>query len=362
MTSTGLKKYEQELDVLMEWVSQHLKSMSDVPRLQDVVQYAYATLGYHHIPRHVIAKKLRLHPAYLMNSSQSRGKQRWKRYRPILTGVLGSLHGDIGYFSVKREYETPITYRAGYLALKDVLSRYVYIVILKRNKSADSLVKAFEKVLEKHDKQFGPEGHKITSISFDQETSVMSNKVQSFLKEKNIAFHPFKYSASKSKFAENLIRLIRTTMARLVQTHPQKRWWELLETVERILNHQPIRIKNKTLDWRPVDVTKATLTQFKQSLYKSDPLLVFGQFDIAPSLVNFKYTVGTIVRPKLIITSSAVIGEKRSEINLEQDAFVITDQIAYLNARSEIGKLYRCLNQRTRETELFDEDDLAESV
>ena len=69
-----------------------------------------------------------------------------------------------------------------------------------------------------------------------------------------------------------------------------------------------------------------------------------------------------MVRPKLIVTSSAVIGEKRSAISVEQDPFIITEHIAYVNARFEIGRAYRCVNVRTQEEEIFDEDDLAESV
>ena len=68
------------------------------------------------------------------------------------------------------------------------------------------------------------------------------------------------------------------------------------------------------------------------------------------------------MRPKLIVTSSAVIGEKRSAISLELDAFIVTEHIAYVNARFEIGRAYRCINTRTQETEIFDEDDLAESL
>jgi hypothetical protein len=69
-----------------------------------------------------------------------------------------------------------------------------------------------------------------------------------------------------------------------------------------------------------------------------------------------------VVRPKLIVTSSAVIGEKRSALSVERDSFMVTEQIAYVNARFEIGRAYRCINTRTQEEEIFDEDDLAESV
>jgi hypothetical protein len=72
------------------------------------------------------------------------------------------------------------------------------------------------------------------------------------------------------------------------------------------------------------------LADFLADLYKAVPVQFFAEFDIAPQLVNFKYSVGAVVQPKLLITSSAMIGIKRSEVNLEQDAFVVTEQIAYL--------------------------------
>jgi len=56
-----------------------------------------------------------------------------------------------------------------------------------------------------------------------------------------------------------------------------------------------------------------------------------------------------------------VIGVKRSEVNLEQQAFVITEQIAYLARNYKIGRAYRCSNLVTRGEEIFDEWDLAES-
>ena len=68
-----------------------------------------------------------------------------------------------------------------------------------------------------------------------------------------------------------------------------------------------------------------------------------------------------MVQPKLLVTSSAVIGVKRSEVNLEQQAFVITEQIAYLARNYKIGRAYCCSNLATQEEEIFDEWDLAES-
>jgi len=361
-------QYQRDLDRVVAWVDQHLENRTDVPRFSDVVHYAHVDLGLEHLSRADIIRRLRLHPAYLMNSAQTRGRSRWKRYRPILANTLGMLHGDIGYFSVKREYETPVTFRAGYLILKDVLSRFTYAVILRKDKTATSVTKAFQEVLEQHLGTFGPQGHRIISVALDRERSVLSHQVQQFFRENHIEFHPFAYSASKSKFAEGAIRLVRTKMARLVKKHPKKRWWHLLDEVVMTLNSQPIYINNKRLmrsnnvPWRPRDVTKETVLDFCFDLYNADAAKYFAQFNVAPQMVSFKFPVGTVVRPKLLVTSSATVGEKRSEINLEANAFVVTEQVPYVNARKEVGRAYRCRNERTHTEEIFDENDLAESV
>ena len=365
------ERQSRELDEVMEWVSERLASESGVPRVDDVVRHAYTVLGYRDLKRADIAKRLRLHPAYLMSSSQTRGKKRWKRYRPILANALGHLHGDLGFFAVRREYETPVTFRAGYLILKDVLSRFTYVTILQRTKSAESMVRAFQDVLEQHARFFGPENgsssssgghHRILSIAFDQETSVMSKKVQDFLRDNHIAFHPFQYTASKSKMAEGAIKLVRKAMARLLWNQPKRRWWRLMDKVVAILNNQLIRVNNRTLPWRPADVNKRNLAQFRRALHKADPVRFFGQYELSSRHVRFKYPEGSIVRPKLIVTSSAVVGEKRSEVSLEADAFVVTRQLAYVNARFEVGRAYRCTNRRTGQEEIFDQDDLAASA
>jgi L-rhamnose mutarotase len=353
---------EQELNVLMEWVREQIDSTALVPRVDDVVHYARQTLGYTQLKRAAIAKQLRLHPYYLMNSSQQRIKHRSKRYRPIIANALGMLHGDIGFYAVVRDYETPKKYRGGYIVLKDILSRFLYVALLDTNRNADSIIKALKNIFQQHNDAFGPSGHKIKSIAFDQEPSVMSNKVQNFLRDHSISFHPFQFSSSKSKMAENAIRLIRTDMKRIRSSDSTRYWWKYMDKVLNNLNSKTIVIKNKRLKWSPKEVDHVNLEEFVKDLQKADPAYHFSQFDIAPQLVNFKFPLGTIVRPKLIVTSSAAIGEKRSEINLEKDPFVVEEQIPFVNANWEIGNAYKCINKNTGQVEIFDEHELAEST
>jgi hypothetical protein len=113
---------QEQLKVLMDWVSQRIKLKGQVPRLSDVMEQAVKGFGYRHLKRTVIAHQLRLHPYYHMNFKQTRGQHRAGRYRPIVVNHLGVLHADIGLFSKSRHFETPPTFQAGFLIAKDVLS------------------------------------------------------------------------------------------------------------------------------------------------------------------------------------------------------------------------------------------------
>ena len=202
---------DKELDELMDWVSNRLR-FNDVPRVSDV--YEQARARQFKVSKRAIAQRLRLHEVYHMNMPQQRQRLRAKKYRGIITNTLGNLHCDIGKFPIVREYETPVTFRAGYLIARDVLSRYTYVVLLRKEKSADALVRAFEELLAYHSRVHP--GHRIKSVSFDKEPGVMSRKVQSFFSENNISFHAFQMSSSKAKMAEGGIRQIRATIARLM--------------------------------------------------------------------------------------------------------------------------------------------------
>ena len=167
----------------------------------------------------------------------------------------------------------------------------------------------------------------------------------------------------KAKEAEGAIHLLQTTMTRLLAPLDQskQKWWPHVAQCVASLNASPIVVNGKRLNWRPMDVNKHNLADFLADLYRAVPVQFFAQFDIAPQLVTFKYSVGTVVRPKLLFTSSAVIGVKRSEVNLEQQAFVITEQIAYLARNCKIGRAYHCSNLATQEEEIFEKWDLAKS-
>lgn len=340
---------------LFDWLSERLR-YSDVPRLVDIIDYA--KLKGLDLGRKQVRQVLLVHPGYKMNMRQQRAPGRSRMYRPVVVNNLGHLHGDIGYFATNRRYETPKSFRNGYLVVKDVLSRYAHVTILNKDKSSESIIRAFDRVLEQHYARLPNVA--IQSISFDRETSVMSKKVQEYLAKKGISFHAFHMSSSKAKFAEGAIRQIRERMASLMARNiPKDRWWNQIDTCVNILNGENIVVDGKRLNFAPKDVTVENLDKFKHELFKAAPAYFYAQFDLAPNLVQFKFKVGTLVRAKLVATSSATVGEKRSEQSVTNEMYVIKGLVPYVTRNMKVGKAYKCKLVEGRRIEIFQEDEIS---
>lgn len=359
----------EQLVFLRQWVTDQV-DRQDVPRLSDVLDYAYRIMKFNQLKKGKIAQMLRLHPAYLMNSSQVR--KRLGKHRPIIVRNIGVLHGDIGFFAVNSEYEMPLKKRSGFVVCKDVCTGFVAVEVLDGNRTSKSMIKAMRGIISTFKKQY-PDVN-IQSLSFDQERSVMSHDFQAFLKEENIKFHPFANTSSKAKLAENAIRQIRTTIRRL-RKKGELRWWILIHPAVRILNNRPIQIKGKFLKlpaneleeknhvyYSPNDVNSSNLGHFLAQKEKTASPYYFAQFNIAPQTVEFKFKVGDFVKPKLIVISSQVVGEKRSEINLSSDTFVIEKLLPFISVLNTVEKAYECRNIATASSETFAEDEIALTV
>ena len=350
------RKLENEKNqaLLSEWVGERLR-LGDVPRVTDMLRYSKAlSMG---LSRKQITSILQQNPVYMFNLHQQ-GDKGTRNYRPIVSQTLGTLHADIGYFAKSRHYETPVTFQAGFLIAVDVVSRYVYLVPLKKSKKKEAMVEVFRTLLAVH--RAAGHKHRIISISFDKETSVMSKLVQSYLANKHISFTAFKMSRSKAKHAEGSIKRVREVMARLQRHYgPKRKWWTLLGEVAAVLNNREIVINGKRIEgYSPATVTVDNLSDFLEKVYKSDPSVYAAQFNIDPEGVVFAYPVGSYVRAKLIVTSSAVIGNKRSETNLTDQVFRIVEQKPFVTKRLSVGKGYRCVNLATGEIEFFSETDI----
>jgi hypothetical protein len=228
------------------------------------------------------------------------------------------------------------------------------------------MVKALDDIFKQF-KQQNP-GLQVVSLAFDLERSVVGNKVQAFLKQNNVSFHPFQNTRSKSKMAEGEIRIIRKQI-REMRFNKEQRWWKLLKPAVNALNNQPIRLNSKYIKqsgtgayYTPANVSQLNVKDFISKLQKAVPSYYFNQFMLDPQLLEFKFKVGTFVRQKLIASSSAAIGEKRSDIALNETVFVITKHLAYVSRALTPEPLYIVENvQDSKDQEAFDEDEIAET-
>ena len=355
---------QKQLKILMQWVTESLKN-NFAPRAVDVVEYARGTLGFIHLPRKEIIHELRLHRAYEFTSQQQRKRGKDKIYRSILVNSIGNLHGDVALYPIVREYETPKTFKTGYLICVDILTRQTFVTLLKGKKDTEHFIAAFKRIF----KQFSEknEGISIKSMGFDQETAVIGEDVQKFLTSKNITFYAFTFTSSKAKRAEGGIGLMRREVERLADEKPNVRWWNLIDEAAESLNQKPIYFNGKKLfqadektPFTPNTVNPENLKYFLTALNKAGTGAYFDQFNIKPQSVKFKFNVGDYVRAKLIVTSSKVIGEKRSAKSLTKAIFRIVDRKAVkARKKSTIINQYICQLIPGGQIETLGEDDIA---
>lgn len=359
----GKKVPDEEAEALLRELSDFVSDLlgrGQVPRLQDVVDYARSEERYQKLSANAVRQMVRLHPSYADSATQQRAVKRHRKQRSVAGNSLGCLHADLGFYSVTSDYETPKTFRSGYLVARDVLSRYVYAVPLRGSKSKEALMAALAELLVQHDRAFGEDGHRIQTIAFDKERAMMSRAVGAFLRERGIRLHAFSFSASKAKGAENAIRQIRNTMKRLTHAVSDKRWWRHLRATVSALNSRPVRVNGKDLGFAPADVNSKTLPAFLAALDKHVPHFHWSQFQADPGQVQFKFNVGDVVRPKLIAVSSAAIGTKRSETALADAKFQVVQRFAHVSSGLDLITSYKCVRiDGPQEEEVFEEDDIA---
>jgi hypothetical protein len=79
-----------------------------------------------------------------------------------------------------------------------------------------------------------------------------------------------------------------------------------------------------------------------------------------PKLIKYAFQVGDLVRQKLVASSSAAIGEKRSDTALGNKIFKVVKLLAYVSKALSPEPLYLVENiKNPKEKEAFDEDEIA---
>lgn len=345
---------EEAISQLTRWINDRL-SLGSVPRSRDVLEYAIKNKLS--LSRGQVSRVVRLHPAYHMNVHQQREPHSSRKDMIVLTNTPGTLHCDIGFFPVVRDYETPKTFRYGFLIAKDVLTRRTYLELMGNRKTTETLMKVISRIIERHGK-FNL-GYPIIKIQFDKESGMKGQVMEKFLAGHHTKRHLFQHSRSKAKFAESGIRLVREKVARLMRDDPSRRWWQLLPAIEKELNSEEIVVQGKGTGYSPGDINSGNVKDFIRQVQKKVPSYYFAQFQIPPQVVKFKFKVGDIVRPKILLASSQVLGVKRSQENLEHHRFRIESLRPFTTKDLQVRPGYKCVNVQFGGREVFAEQDIA---
>jgi hypothetical protein len=329
-------KTDQRWITLRTWVRQQLAAFS-TPRVSDIVLQG-KRLG-------LKAKEVRLLiqadlPEYRITTSKIYQSQ--KRSRIYNTRELGVLACDIAFFGkLKPELgRLSVPYLAGCLVARDVLSRYVYAIPLQKGKTKESIRDAFLKLFEAHSKV---RDYPIRAILFDGEAGVSSLMVKSLLSGKRISLHVYEYSKVKSAMAEGLIKQLRASFERLrlsEENSDASEWHQMVDRVVDSMNAQKLVVNDKRMSFSPNDITRKTLGRFLTELEKLNPVYLFSHYSIDTDMLDFRYEVGSYVALKQKAISSGSYDEKRSEINVDSEDWVIVKKVAYFSMRMRIVLCY----------------------
>ena len=136
---------------------------------------------------------------------------------------------------------TELEYTMG-VACIDVFSKFATVVALA-DKKPETLLEAVKRVFEKM-------GGKPVILMSDEEGSLQSKYVDTYLKKEKI-----KYIINRNHcpFVERFIRTFRNMMSRRLQKRTEEKWYDLIFEVISIYNYKMV---NRTTDLKPSDARK----------------------------------------------------------------------------------------------------------
>lgn len=318
---------------LKAWITQQLAGLAN-PRVSDIISQG-KRLGLR-------AKEVRTllqmdMPEYRTTTSKVFQSQR--KSRLYNSRVLGVYSCDIAFFGKIRPEMARISasYLAGALLCRDITSRYVIAEPLQHGRSAESIKAAFLRVFEKHEKKHS---HPIRAILFDGESGVKSLTVRAMLAKRNISLHIFEYSKIKSAHSEGLIKHLRAAFQRVrLQDGSDREWHQIMDRIVDATNAQDIIINNVRMNFSANDINNKTLGKFFAALEKLSPVYLYSHFSIDTEMLDYRYAIGTYVALKMKAISTNV-HDKRSEIAVDSEEWIIVRHVAYLSSRMQVVRCY----------------------
>jgi len=334
------KEVEERFQVLRLWIEEEL-SRSAVPTMHAIVKRGKA-LGL--TPRETRTLVTGNIDAYKQTASLAFPSS--TPFRAYVEKQLGILAGDIAFLGQRGSHELGrigVSPRNAALVLRDITSKYSYVTHLNSRNQRDVL-SGFQRVLKQHDAVFGA-SHRIQRVIFDAESSVGSKLLREFFKENQIRLHIVRYSKVGSAHSESLIRQLRSKLKRLKvnEATSQRKWRSLVQEVIDDMNNSKLVVGGKTMHFSPAEVTADTLPQFLSELEARDPASYFRFFSIDTGNLDFRFPVGSTVQLKRKFIGGNNPLEKRSEVAVDPQRFVVVDHVAYWSSRM---KIVPCLSLR----------------
>lgn len=178
-------------------------------------------------------------------------RSQFKRRSVIVGGKDHQWQADLVDLSRLKKQNKDFTYL---LTCIDVLSKYAWVVPLK-NKTGDSLIRAFQSILK--------QGRCPKSLQTDKGTEFVNRKFQTFLKQQGIHFFTTHNEETKASIVERFNRTLKTKMWRYFTKHNTHSYLPIIQHLVHAYNHSYHRSIKRT----PSSVTATNQEQVWRTLY-----------------------------------------------------------------------------------------------
>lgn len=251
-------------------------------------------------------------------------------YRPITVSNLGQLQCDIMFFS--RKYGPKPKSYFGICVVIDILSRRVYLNILKNNKTATSLIRSLKSIYKRYKKDTRCP---IISLSMDNEGATRSYIFKKFIETEQIDFVTFTLSKNKASLVENVIGRIRKLYQQMYAAKFGKiaPLWQCLRELENGINNRKIILDGKNTDWTPASINKSNVQEYITYVNSKIPAKFFANYTVDSDLYKkYKFNIGDRVRIILKAIKNTGPSFKSTQQSLTNMIFIVKRRLLYVAA------------------------------
>ena len=330
---------------IKEWLDQNLRE-NKVPRQIDIVDYA-KQISNSKLNRAETIRWLKLnYPSYRDHNTRPNFKIPRRAQRMYMFSWYTTLAADLCFLGPRgtllREIGTSKKEFEPLLVAITLATKKLFVVPMgKGGKSSKAMVKALTVLFSQFEKTFNETPKRIL---FDQEKAMQSASVTAFLTQNQCKVFFYKYSRSKSVFAEASIRSLRSQLAVLRARRgidasgkgpiPKGlRWHDLIFDIVKGHNERPIYIYGKKMSMTPNQVNEKIFLKFRREVEEKFANFNIVSIAIDPSLFkkNFKIPLGSRVKIKRRAIELPGLAQKFSEKPLTDSVWIVKKRAVYLS-------------------------------